>query len=467
MAVQANVAVRRLRRADLDAFAAWGRYDDPLFRHYDPRGLAAAEADELWAELAGSPAGFRAYAGLWEGRFVASLVARDVDTAAGRAEVGIVVAPEAVGRGLGPRLLDALAAELARDGIRRLGLEVAAFNRRAVAAYVRACYAVVAERWGPPEPGVDLDALLQGPAAAAVRPHVRSEAGGPAVRILRMERPADPEALSPLTTSIELIALDLDGTLLSPDDRVSPANRGAIARSLAAGIRIVLVTGRGADTALQIARDLGLDVPVICAHGALTKDVAAGRTLAHVPVPLEHARTIVAFAETHGHALALYHEEKFWRRAGSDAFLNDMNGPGWHQAPSLLDVLTTAPTFMRFLGRASVEALTERFGALPLNFRYETWGDFLECAVLDRSAGKRDALASLCGRLGIPAERVLAIGDSRNDVPMLHWAGIGVAMGNALPEVKAAVVHVTAANDRDGVAAAIERFCFAAEKKSA
>ena len=63
--------------------------------------------------------------------------------------------------------------------------------------------------------------------------------------------------------------------------------------------------------------------------------------------------------------------------------------------------------------------------------------------------------------------RVLAIGDSRNDVPMLQWAGIGVAMANALPEVRQAVRYVTADNLSDGVAAAIERFCFAAEKKSA
>ena len=63
--------------------------------------------------------------------------------------------------------------------------------------------------------------------------------------------------------------------------------------------------------------------------------------------------------------------------------------------------------------------------------------------------------------------RVLAVGDSRNDIPMLRWAGIGVAMGNALPEVRQSVRYVTAPNDRDGVALAIERFCAPAAKKSA
>ena len=66
-----------------------------------------------------------------------------------------------------------------------------------------------------------------------------------------------------------------------------------------------------------------------------------------------------------------------------------------------------------------------------------------------------------------PNDRVLAIGDSRNDVPMLQWAGIGVAMANAAPEVRQAVRYVTGTNESDGVAQAIERFCLAPEKKSA
>ena len=120
------------------------------------------------------------------------------------------------------------------------------------------------------------------------------------------------------------------------------------------------------------------------------------------------------------------------------------------------------------LGIDAVKAMRDEFGDLPLSFRYETWRDFEECAVLNRDASKRTALARLCADFGVSRERVLAIGDSRNDVPMLHWAGIGVAMSNALEEVRQAVVHVTASNDQDGVALAIERFALAGlEKKTA
>jgi hydroxymethylpyrimidine pyrophosphatase-like HAD family hydrolase len=122
---------------------------------------------------------------------------------------------------------------------------------------------------------------------------------------------------------------------------------------------------------------------------------------------------------------------------------------------------------MRFLGEPTVEKMLAEFGDWPLNFRRETWFDFVECAVLNRDASKRTALARFCADFQIASETVLAIGDSRNDVPMLRWAGVGVAMGNASDEVKQSVRYVTASNTEDGVALAIERFVSAPRKKLA
>jgi hydroxymethylpyrimidine pyrophosphatase-like HAD family hydrolase len=265
----------------------------------------------------------------------------------------------------------------------------------------------------------------------------------------------------PVTTT-DLIALDLDGTLLGSDERVSPRNRQAIGRALAEGIRIVLVTGRGVDVPVRVSDELGLNLPVICCHGALTKDFRANRTLVHIPVPLQYAKELVEFAEASQLALAVYSEEFFWRVAGSRVFMEDMTGPAWREAASLGEILRTPPTFLRFMGPESVGAMERTYGDLPLRFIHERWGEFVECVVLARDAGKQQALARLCADFQIPRERVLAIGDSLNDVPMLRWAGVGVAMGNAAPEVKEAVRYVTASNDRDGVALAIEKFCFRA-----
>lgn len=270
---------------------------------------------------------------------------------------------------------------------------------------------------------------------------------------------------------LDLIALDLDGTLLNSQEEVSPRNRKAIRAALDAGIRIVLVTGRGAETPIRVSKELGLNLPVICCHGALTKDFLANRTLGHVPVPMQYAKPMVEFAEREGLSIALYAEETFYRLEGSKLHMDDMRGPSWREVRTFGDVMHSAPTFIRFLGEESVLAMQHEFGDLPLHFKYENWLEFVECAVTSREATKQRALARLCADFQIVAENVMAIGDSRNDVPMLRWAGLGIAMGNALPEVREAVRYVTATNDADGVAASIERFALSrparAQKKPA
>jgi hypothetical protein len=265
------------------------------------------------------------------------------------------------------------------------------------------------------------------------------------------------------TPDIDLIALDLDGTLLDPNDDISPANRQALRGALDAGVRVALVTGRGATSLpARLVRELNLNLPVICAHGALTKDFLSGRTLGHIPVPLTYAMPMLEYAERRRLNVAAYFEDGFFRLEGTPPHMEDMRGPHWREVRSLVDLLKKAPpTFVRFFGPQAVDAMREAFSHLPLHFKYEVWGEFEECAVTSLDATKENALARLCADLGIAPNRVLAIGDSRNDVPMLRWAGTGVAMGNALPDVRQAVGRVTARCEDDGVARAIERYVLA------
>lgn len=258
--------------------------------------------------------------------------------------------------------------------------------------------------------------------------------------------------------SIDLIALDLDGTLLDTHEQVSEANRAAIAAVLAEGVRVVIVTGRGVEAPSQVVRNLGLALPIICCHGALTKDMQTGRTIGHIPIETIYAKPILEYADAHGTDLAVYLEERFYRISGGERYMNDMRAPEWNEIASYKALPNVAPTMLRFLGREAVAAAREHFLDLPLHFKFETWGDFQELAVTSREATKRHALQNLCESYGIPRERVLAVGDSRNDVPMLRWAGVGVAMGNSDPSVLRSVGRVTAGNDEDGVARAIERY---------
>ncbi len=255
-----------------------------------------------------------------------------------------------------------------------------------------------------------------------------------------------------------LIALDLDGTLLRGDDRISPENERAIRAVLQRGVKVVLVTGRAANVPVELARALGLPTPVICAHGALTIDPATDTVLDHVSLDGEQARELLVFAEEHRLPVAFYSERRFYRRRGTPAFMSDMRPPEWCDVDDLRVLEGKPLALVRALGPHAARMVRERFAVPPLCLRDERWGDFIECAVTHADATKRTALERLCARLGIARERVLAIGDSPNDLPMLRWAGIGVAMGNAPEHVRANADHVTETSDRDGVARALERF---------
>src|ERR1700693_3124582 len=138
---------------------------------------------------------------------------------------------------------------------------------------------------------------------------------------------------------IVLTALDRDGTLLGPEEQISPRNRAAIRRALDAGVRVVLVTGRGVDLPIKISKDLNLNLPIICCHGALTKDFGANRTLAHLPLQLQYAKPMVEYAERNGLSLAIYLEEFFWRLEGSRGYMDDLAGPGWKGGKTVAGVL--------------------------------------------------------------------------------------------------------------------------------
>lgn len=261
-------------------------------------------------------------------------------------------------------------------------------------------------------------------------------------------------------TPIALIALDLDGTLLDSSGSISAANRAAIGAARTLGAAVAVVTGRAAaDVDSSLLAALNLQLPVICSHGAETIDPQSGAVTAHVPMPADHARTLLEHAERGALSAAAYVGGEYWCLEGTPSGMEHVRGPRWRPVRSLLGIPQYAPpTFVRMFGRESIDAICTAFAGAPLHFKHEAWGTFEECAITHLEATKERALARLCADFAIPREAVLAVGDSRNDVPMLRWAGVGVAMGNAAAEVRARVGRVTRTCDDDGVARAIERY---------
>jgi 5-amino-6-(5-phospho-D-ribitylamino)uracil phosphatase len=282
--------------------------------------------------------------------------------------------------------------------------------------------------------------------------------------------------------AIRLIALDLDGTLLDSRGELSERNRAAIAQARRQGVRVALVTGRRFRDAQPIALDLGLDVPVIAHNGALTKHARTLDTVAAMLMSAATARMVIRTGRAHG-ADALVSDDHIGAGllvydhlseentalqkyiAWSRRVVGEEAAAAIRRVPSLESYLDHDPLHIAFSGGcAAMERLarvmeSELGRAVKLLLTLYPRTDFALLDVLHPDASKGAGLAAVAAELDLDREEVMAVGDNFNDVEMLEYAGTGVLMGNADPGLNhGRRLHLTASNDEDGVAAAIERF---------
>jgi hypothetical protein len=257
-----------------------------------------------------------------------------------------------------------------------------------------------------------------------------------------------------------LIAADLDGTLRAEEQPFTPRVRAAVCKAQECGARVVMATGRVSRTALPYARDLGLTSPVICNHGASIQDGQTGALLFQKTVPLALARQVIAWTAEDITALVCVEEEFYVVRASEDAtaFAGRYHDH-IHVVPDLAQSLLLEPQKIVFVNDERVSThllgeLKEQFGR-QLHI-VQSFSRYIE--ITHRDVSKASAVAWLASRWGIPREEVIAIGDQGNDISMIEWAGLGVAMGNGVVSVKAIADYVAPSADEDGVAHVIERF---------
>lgn len=261
--------------------------------------------------------------------------------------------------------------------------------------------------------------------------------------------------------NIRLVALDLDDTLLDEQQQLSERTISALGRAMNAGVAVTIATGRMYCSTVPFARQLGIALPLITYNGALIRQMSSEQTLFHRPIELSLAVELADLFRQRGWYLQKY--------VGDRLYVLEMNEDARYYAeyakveaiPQGEDFyrLTEAPTKMLSMGSAAELATI----AAEVNRRYAgrlfvaaSKQRYLE--LVDVQVNKGRALEFLAGSLGIRRQEVMAIGDSMNDIEMLQYAGVGVAMGNANPTVKAAADFVTCSNAEDGVAVAIERF---------
>jgi 5-amino-6-(5-phospho-D-ribitylamino)uracil phosphatase len=277
-----------------------------------------------------------------------------------------------------------------------------------------------------------------------------------------------------------LLALDIDGTLLGSDSRISPRTLAAVEAARREGVRLVLITGRRYPTARRIAVQLGRGVPLVLHHGALVVEPEPERDHDERPrvlrcLPLEReavlatirigradgadpvvhcgfqaeGRLAVAGVAPDNEMLVGYVARARGDRVDVEDLERDLPGDAVQVmfAGPLPAMLALFPRLCEGLGR---RAKVERtfYPARGLGF----------LDVLDPRAGKGEALTFLRERWGIPREETMAVGDNWNDHDMLTKAGRGLVMGNADPALHALGLEVLPTNDQDGVAVAIEKY---------
>ncbi|MFQ5340067.1 MAG: Cof-type HAD-IIB family hydrolase, partial [Anaerolineae bacterium] len=237
-----------------------------------------------------------------------------------------------------------------------------------------------------------------------------------------------------------LLAVDLDGTLIGPDLQVLPRDREAIARAREAGARLTIATGRGFPVTRKYARDLHLATPVICYQGGLIKDPNAGEVLYEATLPPDAYAEAVQQARQQDLDFHVYVGDTVYlaEMRRSRAFYDRWFALPFRRVGDLVSDLDHPPT--KFLITAEEAEADEIEKAWKAHFDgrlqiVRSHPLFVEGTSLGVSKGH--ALARLAAHLGIEREAVIAVGDNDNDRSMIEWAGLGVAMATAPPDLQA------------------------------
>ncbi len=259
--------------------------------------------------------------------------------------------------------------------------------------------------------------------------------------------------------AIRMIVSDLDGTMLGPDFKIPAANRDAVRRAAAAGVAVVLATGRMYCSALPYARELGLDTPIISYNGALVK-TAGGEILSDASLAPDTVSQALAFAFARDWYVQLYQDDTLYYAAATPAaraYEKASGIPGHavgregllarNERVSKLLLVMPAPSLV-------ADAIAELNAAFDGQLTaVRSAPTYIE--VIRPGVSKAAAMLALAAEQGITPEEIMALGDSGNDISMLRAAGLGVAMTIAGEDVRRAANQV-----EESVAAAIARYVF-------
>ena len=266
--------------------------------------------------------------------------------------------------------------------------------------------------------------------------------------------------------SIRLVAVDVDGTLVTSDQRVLPRVQDAVRRAAAQGVELVLCTGRAIGECWYVLDALPEIRYAVTHTGAMAQDLKTGELLFHCPLSADDARLIYSHLRRYDGLVNFfsggivynskaqvdnferYYPASFrWLFERSHEFVDDLDAlvAGWDKPVEKFYVPFSGPEVCR-------QAWAD-LSQLPY---FVTGAGFVDLEVMNPATNKGLALAALCRALGVPAEQVMAIGDSGNDAAMLDFAGVSVAMGNGEDALKQRADLIAPSNELGGVADMLE-----------
>ncbi|MCL2318874.1 MAG: Cof-type HAD-IIB family hydrolase [Treponema sp.] len=269
------------------------------------------------------------------------------------------------------------------------------------------------------------------------------------------------------TSGIRLLALDLDDTLLRSDLSISHRTRKAIKRVLAAGITVVLASGRIPQAMDRFSRLLGLDKRasyLISNNGALVQESQTGNIVHEARLEPRMALAVYNLADAEGFAVQMYEGGTMYVSRKNEYSTIDQKLTGLHQV--------VVENFRDLIGKGCYKLIIpgDPMLLVPLESLLRTYlGKYITLftsrpyflEIIPPATDKGTALAKIAEILGVKADETMAIGDSMNDEAMIRWAGTGVAMANADDRIKSIADLVAEhTNEEDGVAEIIDRYLF-------
>jgi Cof subfamily protein (haloacid dehalogenase superfamily) len=259
----------------------------------------------------------------------------------------------------------------------------------------------------------------------------------------------------------KMIAIDLDGTLLTDDLMVSPDTVTAIQKAVGLGTIVTIATGRMFPSAKVFAQQLGINVPLITYHGAIIKDVNENEVMYERLISPDVAQKLVAIASEKQIHLQVYQDDilySAWENEKLIAYSEEAKVP-YLIEPDLAKLAKKGFTKALFIdNHDTLDILQDELQSLFGEQAHIAKSKKTYLEVTNTEANKGSALLYLATKLGIDRSEIIGIGDNHNDIELIKTAGLGIAMGNAVKELKDIADYISLTNNDDGVLHVIEKF---------